>query len=415
MTLHDTVHAFVRQGFTHAFGEPRVDLAKDAEWTKVRATGTQLWLDTGDMEEALQCYTADFEALTTNNTLLNREVQKGIYDSLIPEAAKVVRGAAPSASERDVLLEIGFILNAYHALRLVEEFDAYVSVELHTDLANDVERSVEYGRRYYAICPERFIVKIPLTPAGYLSARQLSLEGIPINFTLGFSARHNYVAALVSQPAYVNVFLGRIGAFLDDNELGSPENAGEKASLSTQRELLTLRETGRSETRLIAASMRNASQVADLAGTDVYTMPPKVAVGYLKEPSETVSNQVENDPAPSLSDGVSLEDFAGSSLWEVSDGFKEVVKALLNASLDSLSAAAVQDHFASSGFGDFLPHWSEEDIQTVTDDGKIPVFATWQDRLSSGAIGLDALLNVSALYSFATDQKALDDRIESLI
>ena len=46
-------------------------------------------------------------------------------------------------------------------------------------------------------------------------------------------------------------------------------------------------------------------------------------------------------------------------------------------------------------------------------DGKIPAYATWKDRLASGKVGLDALMNLSALYSFATDQKALDDRIRS--
>jgi len=43
------------------------------------------------------------------------------------------------------------------------------------------------------------------------------------------------------------------------------------------------------------------------------------------------------------------------------------------------------------------------------------VYEKWKDRLVSGEIGLDALMNMSAFYSFATDQEALDGRIESLI
>jgi len=74
-------------------------------------------------------------------------------------------------TEQEFMLEITFILNATHGLRLVERFDACVSVEEHTDLATDVDRAVEYARRYYAICPERFYVKIPFTPAGLLATR----------------------------------------------------------------------------------------------------------------------------------------------------------------------------------------------------------------------------------------------------
>ena len=50
--------------------------------------------------------------------------------------------------------------------------------------------------------------------------RELSAEGLPINHTLGFSARQNYVIARIGRPRYVNVFLGRLGSFVATNELG---------------------------------------------------------------------------------------------------------------------------------------------------------------------------------------------------
>ena len=50
--------------------------------------------------------------------------------------------------------------------------------------------------------------------------------------------------------------------------------------------------------------------------------------------------------------------------------------------------------------------WTDQDY----DD-----YEKWKDRLAKKEIGLDALMNLSAFYSFATDQKALDDRIESLL
>jgi len=415
MSLESKVQEFAREGFTHQFGKPSVAVKDDPEWRKLRDVGTRLWLDTGDMDEAGKLWNSSFDALTTNNTLLNKEIQKGIYDDVVAKAARVVLNAAPQISQQDLILEIAFILNAHHALRLVDKFDAFVSVELHTDLAGDVERTVAYGKRYFAICPERFYVKVPLTPAGYLSARRLVQAGIPLNFTLGFSARHNYVAALLTKPDYVNVFLGRLNSVVSDSKLGDGRNVGEKATLATQREVLKLREMGRTKTKLIAASIRSGQQIGDLAGVDVFTMPPKAAEEYRTHPKTQVTSQVANDPPVSLASGVTLAQFAGDTLWTVPPKFKDAVEDLLHKSLDSLKPEDLQSHFEKAGFGDFLPRWSKADIQTATKDGKIPAYATWKDRLASGKVGLDALMNLSALYSFATDQKALDDRIRSLL
>lgn len=415
MSLESSVQAFAREGFAHQFGKPSVAVKDDPEWRKVRDTGTRLWLDTGDIDEAGKLWNSSFDALTTNNTLLNKEIQKGIYDNLVAKAARVVLDAAPKISQQDLVLEIAFILNAHHALRLVDRFDANVSVELHTDLAGDVERTVAYGKRYFAICPERFIVKVPLTPAGYLGARKLAAAGIPLNFTLGFSARHNYVAALLTKPNFVNVFLGRLNSVVADNKLGDGRDIGEKATLATQRELLELRKAGRTKTNLIAASIRSGTQIGDLAGVDVFTMPTKAAAEYRAKPLSKVTSQVANDPQVPLAPGVTFEQFNAQTLWTVPAKFKAAVDDLLRKDLDALKPDDVQTHFEKASLADFLPRWSAADIQTASKDGKIPVYATWKNRLASGKVGLDALMNLSALYSFATDQKALDDRIRSLL
>ncbi|HTS15967.1 MAG TPA: transaldolase family protein [Verrucomicrobiae bacterium] len=415
MNLESSVQAFVREGFNHQFGKPAIAVKDDPEWRKVRDAGTRLWLDTGDIDEAAKLWNSSFDALTTNNTLLNKEIQKGIYDDLVARAARIVLQASPKISEQDLILEIAFILNAHHALRLVDRFDANVSVELHTDLSNDVERTVAYGKRYYAICPERFIVKVPLTPDGYLSARKLTAAGIPLNFTLGFSARHNYVAALLTEPNFVNVFLGRLNSVVADNKLGDGRNVGEKATLATQRELLALRKAGRTKTHLIAASIRSGEQIGALAGVDVHTMPTRAAAEYRARPLPKVTSQVANDPNVPLAPGVTFAQFGGETLWSVPQKFKDAVDDLLRENLDALKPDDVQSHFENAGFPDFLPRWSAADIQTATKDGKIPVYATWKDRLASGKVGLDALMNLSALFSFTTDQKALDDRVRSLL
>ena len=52
---------------------------------------------------------------------------------------------------------------------------------------------------------------------------------------------------------------------------------------------------------------------------------------------------------------------------------------------------------------------------TPAKDGKIPIFSTWKERIANHEVGLDALLNLSGLYSFKADQEALDARVSSLI
>jgi len=161
--------------------------------------------------------------------------------------------------------------------------------------------------------------------------------------------------------------------------------------------------------------MREGPQVATLAGLDVYTMPPKVAEQYRKQPVAKINSEVENDPSVTFAEGVRLEDFNGATLWDVPGPFQECVDALLKKDLNGCSPDDLQTHFEQAEFGDFLPRWSAADLQTATTDGKIPVFRTWKDKLRAGSIGLDALMNLSGLCSFATDQKAFDDRVRSLL
>jgi transaldolase len=383
---------------------------KEPVWQALSGCGTEPWLDTGDVEAIEGLWTQEFRALTTNNTLLNREVQKGIYDGLIAKAAKALKG---KVGEQELVLEIAFILNAVHGLMLSARFRARVSVELHTDLAHDAARSVAYGVRYHEIAPHHFYVKVPFAAEGLLAAQRLGKRGVPVNFTLGFSARQNYVITRVAAPAFVNVFLGRLNSFVADHGLGDGKMVGEKATLSSQRAVRALREELGLGTRQIAASMREGAQVATLAGVDVHTMPPKVAQEFLDSGAEpgSLSSQVEADPEIALAEGVDRAALGIDVLWDVPDSLQSAVTALAEKDMRSWQGPEVAGFLSAAGFPDFLPDWSEADVAQVTTDGKIPAYETWKDRLASGEVGLDALMNISALQSFATDQKAMDDRI----
>ena len=411
--LAAAVHAFVTDSFSPRFGELAETFESHPTWARLRELGTELWLDTGSLEDASRLWTREMSALTTNNALLNQEVQKGLYDDLIAQAATVLEPFGLSPRER--VLEIAFILNARHGLRLVETFDACVSVEEHTDLANDVAAIVATARRYHAICPERFIIKIPLTPAGVLGTRLAAAEGIRINHTLGFSARQNYVVAHLARPAYVNVFLGRDGAFAADNGLGDGAGVGEMATLASQAMLAQLRKSHGIPTRQIGASIRSGEQVRDLAGLDVLTVPPKAAQGLLdlEVPPDQLGDRTRDFPELSL--GPDAEAAGLPSLWNIDSALITCVDALAEEDLDRFTPDDVVSYFADRGCGDVFPRWTDEQRATSAAEGKIPSLDNWRASLATGAVGLDALLNLAGLHAFAAAQQDMDNRVASVL
>ncbi|MCK5942323.1 MAG: transaldolase family protein [Planctomycetes bacterium] len=395
--------------------QSRSSFPKSELWAAVARTGTSLWLDTGDVDAARELWVQEFVALTTNNTLLNKEVQKGIYDELVPYTAKLL--ADKGVTGDDVVQEIAFVLNAVHGLKLVRTFDADVSVELHTAISNDAEASYQYGKRFHAICPDRFIVKVPLTPAGLLAARRLSDDGIRLNFTLGFSARQNWLIASLAKPSWVNVFMGRINAFLSDNDLGDGKNAGEKATLASQRGLRRLKNQGGADVRQIGASMRNGNQVDDLLGLDVFTMPTGAAKGFVDlnpDPAKIV-DKTGNDPEVLFAQGVDVDADRLNCFWDIGNEFET---AAANAAGLNPSTATADDVLAvlrDGGAGDLFPQFSAAEAAQVASEGKIPVYKSWVERVRAGTCSWDGVLTAAALASFTQDQTALDDRIRSLL
>ena len=387
--------------------EKHVTGKHDPFWESLFNTGTELWLDTGDMEEAEANWSAEMAALTTNNSLLNNEIQKGIYDIFISEAKAVVR----DLPQEERVKEIAFILNARHALRLASKFGGYVSVELHTDTAHDIKAIQNYGRRFHDICPEQFIIKVPYTAEGLIGARLLKDSGVKINFTLGFSARENVLVTKVSRPDYVNVFLGRIGAFMINNKLGDGSGAGEKAVISSQNWVTGLSAENPWQTKQIAASLRNYTQLELLAGVDVFTMPPQVAAAGHKELSGKFISKTHENYDVSIYD--SVKDAHIEKFWEVDNKVLKFADRLAGK-LPSTGNELI--HIAhEEGCGDMFPSLSKEEKGFIAADGKIPVYSRWEQKISDGKIAPDTLLTLAGLASFTSDQEMLDQRIRNII
>ncbi len=415
LPLAEAVEAFIKAGFQPHFDELREGFCTNPTWQKMRELGTDLWLDTGSLDEAGPLWTQEFSSLTTNNTLLNREVQKGQYDDVIAQAAGLFSDYG--LSEQQLMLEIAFILNARHALKLVERFDAFVSVEEHTALAHNVAASVEYARRYYHICPERFIVKIPFTPAGLLATRFLSDEGVPVNHTLGFSARQNYVIARLGRPSYVNVFLGRLNSFVVDNKLGDGLYVGERATLASQAAIRQLREEFGLPSLQIGASFRAGGQVRDLTGIDVMTMPPKVAQEFLdlQLPADQITDRTMETYGVAFKPDVDPAAITIDSLWNIDQEIKDCVDALEQENMESFTPSDLVEFFRDHGCGDFMVDWTSQEIETSYKEGKIPKIDNWRQALLSGRCSLDSLMNLAGLNSFTVDQKAMDDRVRGVL
>jgi transaldolase len=387
--------------------EKHVTGKSDPFWESLSNTGTELWLDTGDMEEAEANWSSEMIALTTNNSLLNNEIQNGIYDIFISEAKSVVR----DLPQEERVKEIAFILNARHALRLASKFGGYVSVELHTDTAHDIKAIQNYGRRFHDICPEQFIIKVPFTAEGLIGARLLKDSGVKINFTLGFSARENVLVTRVSRPDYVNVFLGRIGAYMIDNKLGDGSGAGEKAVISSQNWVTGLSAENPWQTKQIAASLRNYNQLELLAGVDVFTMPPKVASAGHNELAGKFTPRTHENYDVSIFDNA--KDAHIEKFWDVDN---KVIK-LSERLAGKLPATGTElIHIAhEEGCEDMFPSLTKEEKSFIATDGKIPVHSRWAKKISEGKIAPDTLLTLAGLASFTADQEMLDQRIRGII
>jgi len=403
-----SIHEIIRTYILKSVNEEKIKPAGDSFWKNLNNAGTEIWLDTGDMELAYGLWTKEMSALTTNNTLLNNEIQKGIYDNLIPELRELVK----DFSEDEQVKEIAFILNAYHGLRLVKKFGGLVSVELHTDTADDIDAIVEYGKRYYDICPENFLVKVPFTASGLLGARKLGEAGVRVNFTLEFSARFNVLVSLIARPAYCNVFMGRIAAYMIDNNLGDGKWVGEMAVISSQRWINKLAAEDQVKTKLIVASLREAEQLKSLAGVNVYTIPPAVAKDGRNTLDGIFNSQVNTDYIAEFFND-SEKEFRLDTIWEVKDkelGFARYIDKNVPATGEELSAIA-----RNMGCGDIFPEHTEEELRWIKEDGKIPSHSRWADRIAKGEFAVDTLLSLAGLAAFANDQEKLDQRIKSLI
>jgi transaldolase len=254
-------------------------------------------------------------------------------------------------------------------------------------------------------------VKVPYTATGLLGARLLKNSGIKINFTLEFSARQNIVVTRIARPDYVNVFLGRIGAYMINNKLGDGSGAGEMAVLSSQKWVSKFSGLNPWPTKLIAASLRNYEQLELLAGTNVYTMPPKVAAAGHANLNGKFSSQLnENYKVSIFDDAIEART---EKFWEVDERVLTLAERLSLKIPDTGDELITRAHEA--GCEDMFPNLARDEEKNIASDGKIPVYARWEKKINDCKIAPDTLLTLAGLASFTSDQNKLDKRIKDII
>lgn len=196
-----------------------------------------------------------------------------------------------------------------------------------------------------------------------------------------------------------------------DNKLGDGSGAGEMAVISSQNWVTGLSVRNPWQTKVIAASLRHHNQLKLLAGTDVFTMPPKVAEAGRKSLTGNFSPRTHENYDVKLyqsADGAHIEKF-----WEVDDKVLSLAERL-----SAKMAATGQELIRMAhgeGLEDMFPLLSKEEKDIISHDGKIPVYSKWQDKIKAGKIAPDTLLTLAGLASFTKDQELLDQRIMGII
>jgi len=174
------------------------------------------------------------DGITTNPTLLAKENEDP--SDLMREIVRIVRGP--------VSLEV-------------------VGTKTE-EMVEEAHRLMKYG--------QNVVVKIPMISDGLRAIRQLTLDGIPTNVTLVFSANQAILAAKAG-ASYVSPFIGR----LDDTG---------HDGMSVIREIVQIFRNYDFSTEVLVASIRHPLHVIEAGkiGAEVVTLPPDILAKMIMHP-----------------------------------------------------------------------------------------------------------------------------------
>jgi transaldolase len=182
---------------------------------------------------------------TANIDDIRNYAEYGIIDGVTTNPALV---AKEGKDVREVLEEICDII------------DGPISSEVISKEAEGMVREA----RMIAKLHKNMVVKLPAIPEGYKALNRVSKEGIKTNFTVVYTANQALLAAKLG-ATYVSPFIGRL-------------DVTSTSGTDLIREIVEIYNHFPFETKILAASMRNAVYVKEAAkaGAHVATVPPDV-------------------------------------------------------------------------------------------------------------------------------------------
>jgi len=200
----------------------------------------EIFIDTADIEE------------------VKKYSKIGIVDGVTTNPALI---AKEGRDFREVVTEICSII------------DGPVSAEVVSIDTKGMVREAELVSKLH----KNIVVKIPATVEGFEALNIVSKMGIKVNFTVLYTANQALAAAKLG-ATYVSPFVGR----LDVTSTGGSELISE---------IRTIYDNYDFETKILAASMRNAVYVkkAAIDGAHVATIPPEVIHDMLHSELSVVS------------------------------------------------------------------------------------------------------------------------------
>ena len=162
--------------------------------------------------------------------------------------------------------------------QLVAGTDKPVSVEVDPHLT-DWEKIVAQGVELAEISPN-FVIKVGVCGPGFKAVRELTTRGVRVNATLVFSVAQAWHAARAG-AAYVSPFLGWREQHGDCADLLIPEIA-------------TVLKNFAYSSKIIAAAVRNASQMGDaaVAGAHCVTASAAVYEDSFRSPYTTMGEEI---------------------------------------------------------------------------------------------------------------------------
>lgn len=388
-----------------------------------RAGTRHVYADTADLRELASLLRVDgglraeIDGNTANQPLVRKVVERVLDAGLARELAQAAAARPMAPGSR--MPRLYALLCARIGRDLADAFAAgrawEVSLQLHMSLCSQPARARELGRLLRREAPSA-LVKVPFTPdapACLLVARDLEREGIPVNLTSTFSARQVVVAALLSNVARTNIFMGRLNQGLEARLLG------EHVDLEAQRALSALRRDGGVRTQLIVASLRDWQSLVRVAGCDVFTAPCDVLRGFLAQDEvapDEIRSQLETSYESELGVSQAVQRVLGADriarLYRVEPELVE----FLHSYGGSREYAATDDpdalhaRFDEAGFADLFhaPTSAERDELAR---GKLPAL----DGALVRTVPLDTHYTLLANADFSRVQREIDAEIEARV